>query len=222
MASIIDICNMALSELGNKAQVVAIDPPDGTVEADLCRRFFYIARDEILEAGDWTFARKRASLAQLATNLSTLWAYAYAKPSDCLVTRRILTGINEYKENDSVDFDVEGDSLYTDKADAVLLYTAVVEDPTKWSPGFVGALSVQLASYLAGPILRGEAGTNAALQLRKLAKTRVEEAMSFDANRMWRPGWYTPGFVGARGGNMPGTSPNFNDPIYPQSGYAIS
>lgn len=222
MASIIDICNIALSELGNKAQVVSISPPDGTVEADLCARFYPVARDEMLEFGDWTFARKRATLAQLATNPSTLWAYAYAKPSDCLVTRRILSGVNEFKENDSADFDVEGDIILTDRADAVLIYTATSNDPTKYPPSFVTTVGYKLGAFLAGPIIRGEAGTNAAQALHKLAKTSATEALSTDANRMWRQGWYTPSMVAARGGNIAGTSPNFNDPIYPQSGYAIS
>ena len=222
MASIVDICNLALSELGNKAQVVSIDPPDGSVEADLCRRFFAISRDEILEAGDWSFARTRAALAELATNPSTVWDHAYALPSDCMVTRRIITEINEYKEDDSADFEVEGDTLFTDRANAILIYTRPIEDPTKFSPGFVSAMAAQLGSYLAGPILRGESGTNAALTLRKLAAQKVNEAMSYDANRRWSKGWFTPGFVAARGGNLPGSSPNSADLIYPQSGYAIS
>lgn len=222
MASIVDICNIALSELGNKASVVSISPPDGTVEADLCARFFSLARDEVLEMGDWSFARRRASLALLATNASTVWAYAYAKPADCLVTRRIVTGIDEYKEDDSADFEVEGDVIYTDRADAVMIYTAPIEDPTKFNPGFVGTLATQLAAYLAGPILRGEAGVNAALTLRKLAVNKANEALSMDTNRRWTKGWYTPGFVAARGGNLPGSSPNSTDLIYPQSGYAIS
>lgn len=222
MASITDICNLALSELGNKAQVVSISPVDGTVESDLCARFFPIARDEILEAGDWSFARKRATLAQLSTNPSAVWKYAYATPSDMLVPRRIPTGINEYKDDDSYDFEIEGDTLMTDALNATLIYTRVIEDPTKYTPGFITATAYKLAAYLAGPILRGEAGSNAANTLHKIAAQKVREAMSFDANRRWSQGWHTPSMVGARGGNIMGTAPNSEDLIYPQSGYAIS
>lgn len=222
MASIVDICNLALSHLGNKASVVSISPADGSVEANYCARFFPIARDEILEMGDWTFARTRTSLALLSTNPSTLWTYAYAKPADCLVPRRIMTGNNEFKENDSKDFDMEGDTILTDRAEALLVYTRPITDPTKFSPGFVTALSYKLAAYLAGPVLRGESASGAAASLHKVAKNSVLEAMSLDANRMWRPGWYTPSMVAARSGSLMGSATDPNDLIYPQSGYAIS
>ena len=167
--------------------------------------------------------RPRACTAGAAGhNPSTLWAYAYAKPSDCLVPRRIVTGIDEYKEDDSADFEIEGDTLMTDKQDATLIYTRPIADPTKYTPSFVTAVGYKLAAFLAGPIIRGEAGTNASQALHKIAKTKVDEAMSLDANRRWSKGYYTPSMVAARGGNIAGTSPNFNDPIYPQSGYAIS
>ena len=39
MASDVDICNMALSHLGARAQISAIVPPDGSVEAGYCARF---------------------------------------------------------------------------------------------------------------------------------------------------------------------------------------
>lgn len=222
MASIVDICNLALSHLGNKASVVSISPADGSVEANYCARFYPIARDEITEMGDWTFARTRTTLALLSTNPSTLWDYAYQKPADCLVPRRIMTGDEEFKENDSKDFDMEGDTILTNRANAVMVYTRPVTDPTKFSASFISALSYKLAAYLAGPVLRGESASSAAASLHKVAKTAVNEAMATDANRAWQQGWYTPSMVAARSGSLMGSATDPNDLIYPQSGYAIS
>lgn len=221
MASIVDICNLALAHLGNKAQVVSIAPVDGSVEADYCARFYPLARDEILELGDWTFARTRAALTTLATNPSSTWQYAYALPSDCMVPRRILTGDATLYEDDSRNFDIEGTALLCNYADATLIYTRPMEDPTRFSTGFVTAVSYKLGAYLAGPILRGESGSQAAASLHKVAAQKVAEAMAVDADRSWRSDEFVPSMVAARNGTVPGTSSGTNPIIYPSSGYAI-
>lgn len=222
MASIVDICNLALSHLGNKASVVSINPVDGSVEADYCSRFYQIARDEIIELGDWTFARTRATLALLAANPSTTWEYAYALPSDCMVPRRLVTGEVYAHEDDSRDFDVEGTTLLTNKEDAVLIYTRSIEDPTKFTPNFVTAVSYKLAAYLAGPILRGESGSTAAQKLHAIAAQKVLESMAADGNRSWRSDEFVPSMVAARGGYMPNEASGSNPILYPGPGYAIS
>ncbi len=222
MASIVDICNLALAHLGNKASVVAISPVDGSVEADYCARFYPIARDEIIELGDWAFARTRAVLAPLATNPSAVWQYAYALPSDCIVPRRLVTGETYQYEDDSVNFEVEGTTLLTSLENATLIYTRPVEDPTKFSAGFVTALSYKLAAYLAGPVLRGETAAAAASQLHKTAAMKVLEALSVDANRSWRLNEFVPSMVAARGGYQSATDSGANPILYPGPGYAVS
>jgi hypothetical protein len=222
MASIVDICNLALAHLGNKAQVVSISPVDGSVEADYCARFYAIARDEIIEAGDWTFARTRMVLTLLATNPSATWDYAYQLPSDCMVPRRLVTGEYYMHEDDSRDFDVEGSTFLTNQADATLIYTRPMEDPTKFPAGFITCVSYKLAAYLAGPILRGESGSTAASSLHKIAANKVMEAMAVDANRAWRSDEFVPSMVAARGGTTPDTASGSNPIIYPGPGYAIS
>lgn len=221
MASIVDICNLALSHLGNRASVVSISPVDGSVEADYCARFYQLARDEILELGDWTFARKRAALVELTVSPSTTWERAYALPSDCMVPRRIVTGKFYEYEDDSTNFDVEGATLLCNKASAELIYTRPVEDPTQFSPGFVTAVSYKLSAYLAGPILRGDAGTAAAGQLHKIAAAKTMESMMVDANRSWRSNEYVPSMVAARGGYMPNTASGSNPILYPGPGYVV-
>jgi hypothetical protein len=221
MASVVDICNLALSHLGNKASVVSISPPDGSVEADYCSRFYAIARDEATEMGDWAFARTRAALVQ-TSNPSTTWQYAYALPSDCMVPRRIVSGVTYRHEDDSPDFDVEGTTLLTNFENATLMYTRPIEDPTKFPTGFVLTVSYQLAAHLAGPILRGEAGANAKLQFAKLASQKLLEAMATDANRMWRNDSVIPSMVYARWGYSPNSLDATNPVIYPGSGYGIS
>ncbi len=216
MASVADICNMALSHVGSSTEVVSISPPDGSVEAGLCARFYPIARKEALESHRWTWCKKRALLAP-TTNPSEVWTYAYALPSDCISAARVLqkasvfdfvwwsfvlpVTADEYKlwtERGSADFEIEDGVLLTHEPDAVLLYTRDVTDTTKFSATFTSFLSYLLASYLSGPIIKGDAGAKAALQWRQIAARVKGEAASDDANDSSERNDFVPSNIRAR------------------------
>jgi hypothetical protein len=200
---------MALSHIGSEARVSSISPPDGSVEAGHCATFYDIARTEMIEPGNWRFVLKRATLAQV-TNASTSWAYAYALPSDCLAPKRILrpmstlTVFNQddasYSPNDadSADFEMEGDVLYTNEPDAVLVYVRDVTDSTKFTPSFTSALSYLLASYLAGPIIKGNEGTRVGDAMRERAMALADIAATASANASSSTHDFTPSSVAAR------------------------
>jgi hypothetical protein len=86
------------------------------------------------------------------------------------------------------DFTVElGDDgnhiLYTNQEKAMLRYTAYVTDTTTYSPLFVMALSWQLASMLAGPILKGDAGAAEAKRCTQMAIGYLTQAEASDSNQ---------------------------------------
>lgn len=180
MASDVDISNLALSHFGQAADISDLNPPDGSIEAELCARFFPVARDELLEEYDWTFARRRATIAEL-TNDREDFEYRYARPSDCLKERRLLPDGYSNDQNDIAVWQREGDSIYTSESLAVLVYTFLLEDTTKFSPLFVIALTWRLASYIAGPITKDQSG-GTALRLRNVADTMAQRAKVADAN----------------------------------------
>lgn len=193
MASTTDICNIALSHIGARAQITSISPPDGSVEAGYCARFFPIARKELLETPGWSFARTRVALSEVA-NDSTVWLYAYALPADCIKPLRVLTlaqatvfadeGVETpLSESTSADYEVEGQVLRTDEPEAVLLYVQDVTDTTKYTPLFTSALGMMLAAYLAGPIIKGLDGAKAGAQWRQSAFAMLAKAAANDANR---------------------------------------
>lgn len=210
MASVPQICNMALSHIGGRAQVSSISPPDGSVEAGLCATFYDTARAEMIEPGSWRFTLARATLALLGTNPSSVWAYAYAMPSNCLAPKRILRAgstltvfnqdAREYNPNDadSADFEVEGDVLYSNEPDAVLVYVRDVTDTTKFTPTFTSALSYLLASYLAGPILKGNEGSRVGDAMRERAMALADIAATASANASSTAHMFTPSSIQAR------------------------
>ena len=203
MASVVNLCNMALSHIGSDARVSSISPPDGSVEAGHCATFYDQARTEMLEPGTWSFTLARAALASI-TNPSTAWAYAYTKPTDCLRVLRVLTpslGVTVFtqdevtlatSDNDSADFQLEGTTLYSNQPDAVVLYVRDVTDTTRFTPSFTSALSYLLSSYLAGPIIKGSEGMKIGDAMRQRAMSLADVAITASANSSSAQTEFTP------------------------------
>jgi hypothetical protein len=207
MASDVDICNLALGHLGDEANVQAISPtPDGSIQADHCARFYPIARDQMLSGHAWNFASKRVALAVLDTDeLPGTWAYAYALPSQCLralavimpVTASLLIQTSQFSgfppipntpdDNATQDFVIEALqdgtlAVFTNVYQAELRYIERITDTTKFSPAFTTALARLLASYLAGPIIKGSEGMKVAqAQMGVYKQLELPAARSEDA-----------------------------------------
>ena len=181
MANAVEICNLALGHLGSEANVASISPPDGSAEAGYCARYFPIARKLTIALAQWSFATKRTELAEV-DNPSNVWQFAYALPSNCIKPYRILKS-GATTEQDGAAFTIEDSVIFTNEANATLVYTRDVTDTTRWSPEFVSAMSWMLASYLAGPIIKGNEGANAALKLRERGINETRMASAGDANR---------------------------------------
>lgn len=215
MASEVDISNLALSHLGDSATVASLDPPEGSAQAEHCARWYPIARNALLEMHDWKFNTVRVKPAQVEQNWSE-WGYAYAVPSDCLKVIAVLpegasgdytTGYEhsnvsaysqagDYTGRASIytaqPFTVESDEdgnivIYTNQIDAVLRYTRVVTDTSKFPPLFVMTLARLLASYLAGPVLKGDTGMSVGEKQLGLAMAMLSKAGVADANQMRQP-----------------------------------
>ena len=196
MASEVDICNLALGHLGDNATVSSISPPEGSAQAEHCARFYPIARDALLELYAWGFSTRREQLPQLSAGWPE-WAYCYAMPSDALNIIAVLppdmtddysignNAVGNYVPQDfSCEVDAAGVSvIYSDQANAVVRYTSFVSDTTQFSPLFTMALSWQLASLLAGPIIKGDAGAAEGQRCAKMAQYYVSQAAESDASQ---------------------------------------
>jgi hypothetical protein len=189
MASLVGIGNLALAHLGDDATVASIDPPEGSAQAEHIAMFLPIARDVLLEMHDWRFSRFRANLALTDVAYSS-WTYGYAQPADCIVLRKVLPFGYFDEERDAADFEQENDTILTNVQTPVAVYSKRVTDPTKWSPLFVSSLSWLLASYIAGPLLKGDTGQAAGVKCYQVFLTEFARASVSSANaskRVQRP-----------------------------------
>lgn len=219
---VIEICNLALSHLGESANIISIDPPDGSMQAAHCARFYPIARDSLLQMQNWSFTMRRETLTEV-TNSWTEWDYSYALP--CNVANVVAVLPPEASDDYSTTYapvnaqyytapmvaagqyvpqpyTVETDEngykiIYTDQKDAVLRYSALVTDTKQFSPIFVMALSWHLASMLAGPIIKGDAGAAEAKRCAAMMMGFLSKAETSDSNqRNIKPEQITPWMSG--------------------------
>jgi len=210
MASVVDICNLALAHLGDNATIASIDPPEGSAQAEHCQRFYPIARDTLLEMHSWSFATKRAYGAEVE-NTWPMWQYAYAMPGDASDIIAVLPpeARDDYSTNFTPEtypdfytnyspsvaagqyvpqkFAVEvaadgSEIILTNQKQAVLRYHARISDPTKFSPLFTITLSWHLASMLAGPVIKGDQGAAEAKRCVAMTTLYLGKAMEADSN----------------------------------------
>lgn len=209
MASEIDIANLALAHLGDSATVSSFNPPEGSAQAEHCARFYPIARDSLIEQHDWGFATRRAVLAPLTyTDPTGEWAFAYALPNLCIkpikvrppstlssiITSYPLSTIapsGNMVGNNGIEFTAETDEngnkfLLTNQETASVIYLVQTTDTNKFSPLFVDTLSWYLASYLAGPVLKGDVGRAEAKGCFAIAMQLMGKAAVSDANQRVR------------------------------------
>jgi hypothetical protein len=199
----VDIVNIALGHLGDRANVASISPSDGSAQADAAARIYAQTRDWLLERFAWKFAKRRATLAERDLTVGS-WDHVYAEPNNCLRILAVLP--SGYLTDDAtVEFDTETDEtgqglILTDAEDATAIFIARITDPGKFTPGFVEALSWFLAVGLAGPIIKGETGRAEAARCLQYASLAFESATGLSAKQSKKALNHIPSFIAARGG----------------------
>lgn len=227
MASPVDICNLSLGRLGDRGTVTSIDPADGSAQAEHCAKFYPIARDSVLEYPQtgWRFATTRATLAQHDLAPIGGWAFAYSYPADCLKPLDLLSpadtdlasgaGTAFFDLDNSAliqaaprEYSIEIDPLtgdrviYTNIEQAILKYTMRQNDTSKWPSLVVDGVSMWLASYLAGPLVKGATGMKVAASWMDEARKVISFAAASEANSVNDNAYrhHVPDHIRVRGG----------------------
>lgn len=148
VASVEDICNLALTALGED---VITSLTDNSHRARLCRLHYGAAREKLLRAYRWNFAIADAILAPEAdAPASGRFAYKFMKPRDCLAV------IAPIDQNDTrwnkiaytggnAPYKVEGNFVLSDSNPLYITYIKDVTAPADMDSLFVAALAFALA-----------------------------------------------------------------------------
>lgn len=159
MASIIEICNIALSRLGNSRSINSLT--EQSKEAGVCSLHYEPARNAVLSDFDWNFATKRVALADTGTPPPD-WQYAYRYPTDCMrITALMLPGMRNPPARLRVQYETgvddagTGKLIFTDQPEAWLKYVGLVTDPNVFDALFRDAMSWRMAADMAMPLTAG-------------------------------------------------------------------
>ena len=160
MASVVQICNSALNQLG-AASITALT--DNSKNARLCNERYNTVRDSVFRSHPWNSLIKRIQLAQNTSTPVYGFSYQFNLPSDCL---RVLT-IDAYNS----DYKVEGRKILCNESSIKLVYVSQVTDPNEMDVLLRETIAAALAADIAYAI-------TANLQVTKLMQERYEFKIS--------------------------------------------
>lgn len=206
MATAVDICNLALSILGDSGDVTSIKPPDGSPQAGHCARWYPLALRKLFEEHDWSFAIRRSRGVELSNVDEDIyeWKHSFLLPSDCV---RLLRVSEVGREGMPLDFEVElyesnsGRAVFTDAKDIVLTYVSYVDTASIFPTYFVQALTLLLASFLLGPVKRSDSTSDVAVRLLQQYEAALSRAKTADSKagvHRHRAEWPLPSGLRAR------------------------
>lgn len=180
MPSTTEIANLALGHIGVAKEIQNIDT-DRAQEAQACRRYFVPTRDEVLRDFPWPFATRSLAALGLVTDMTSTdgaeFSFSYRYPSDCLMFRKICSGLRTDTQETRVPYRVMSDSqgklIFCDKEDATCEYTALISDTSLWPSDFVTAFTFLLASRIAPRVTAGDP-----FKMGERAEAKYYEALS--------------------------------------------
>ena len=179
MHSIIQICNAALLLIGTRT-IASLEEP--TPEAAYCKQFYDQAVLSVLRDHPWGFAQRREKLAevQVPEGWQSAYCKAYAYPLDCVQSHFLMTACGTEKSQAyELAANDERTILLTNLPDAIMAYTANIQDVTRFDPMFVEALTRKMQCLLTKPILKGNSqGVREAeeLYMRALSAAKTADA----------------------------------------------
>jgi len=173
------IFNMALKNLGVSVGVQTTDQTDRNTV--VLNEFYEMAKEKTLCDHDWGFASTYRELTLTGgTCLNPKYSYEYDYPNNCAMIREIVAGVEEKQIEFEVCSNAKGQKIiYTNKENAKVRYTRLVEDATNYTPEFAMALSWYLAFLCAKAITGARMNTSDCLQV---YRQMLLEGKTSDAN----------------------------------------
>lgn len=170
MAGLADLFTLSLSTLGIAETVD--DPAATNHTASTLRKFWPMARDQVLRDFPWACVRKSRVLSLHEQDIPG-WKYCYNYPTDCILALAVMpeSGLRSrtlwrdcwenhqahrpqrYPFERQLRDDNTGQVIATDLESAYLLYIARVENPAVYDVGLFSTAAARLA-VLSGPTFK--------------------------------------------------------------------
>ena len=195
MASQVQICNLALSHLGQSG-IQSLG--EASAAAEHCSLAWGPALEAALRDHNWNFATRYQALASLG-GPPPHWRWRYAAPAD-LVRARFLLPVRKGDPTPAFEIALADDGatriVLTDAAQAWLCYTGLIANTSLYDALFVDALAWRLAADLAAPLTQSDRRHQVCLNRYQGALAGAKGA---DAAEGGIPHDALPGWIAARG-----------------------
>ena len=193
MASQVQICNLALSHIGITTPISSID--EAGAEARQCKLHYDQAVTALIGGPNFIFQNTVSvvAMAQVTNDWDSRWLYAFARPVGTIKICRVVPEIDYAEDAIPVPYGVRGDNIYCDIEVAYLERVTSPENPEKFGPLLVDAISAGLAARIAYPLTRDASVQRAAMETAQRMRMAAEAG---DANenynrRQRTAGWHT-------------------------------
>lgn len=169
MASKVEICNLALTQLGADR---IVDLTEDSENARKMNAVYTRVLRTMLRKHPWNFASKEAQLATLAeTPVLADYDYIFQLPSDFV--RLIKTDL---EETDT--YKILGKRIYSTEDNLKIKYVYFCDDPNEYDDSFTDALAARLAAELAFAI---SGDKNLAKMADDVYRDKLREAKTIDS-----------------------------------------
>ena len=167
MASVVDICNGALNQLGAST---ILSLTEDSKNARLCNARYTQIRDSLFRSHPWTCLIKRVELARDTATPSWGFSYQFTLPADCL---RVLTILNY-----DYDYKIEGRKVLANHGTVKIQYISRIEDPNQYDELLRETISAALAADIAYAVT---SSNPTATNMYNLFQSKLKEARFTDA-----------------------------------------
>jgi hypothetical protein len=167
MASVVDICNGALNQLG---ATTILSLTEDSKNARLCNSRYTQVRDALFRSHPWNCLQKRIQIAADTTAPAWGFSFAYTLPADCLRLLKILDYDSNYK--------VEGRKILSNTSSMKILYVARVTDPNEYDELLRETLSASLGADIAFGVT---SNNQTASNMYNLFKEKLKDARFVDS-----------------------------------------
>ena len=169
--SVIELCNNALTDLGEEA-IASL--ADNTKAARLCNQRWPAVRDAVLRAHPWNCACAQVELAASAAQPGWQYQASFPLPANCLRVLSVCSGGSALGA-----WEVQAGAVLCDCAGPLqVLYVRRIDDPRLFDPLLCETLTARLSATLAYPIT---ASTALAQSFWAAYADKLREARGVDA-----------------------------------------
>lgn len=169
MASVVDICNSALNQIG-ASNIISLT--EDSKAARLCNQRYDFVRDSVFRAHPWNCLTTRVILAPDSAAPAFQFSKQFSLPTDpfCLRVLRL--------SNTDIIYKVEGRKLLCDESTIEMIYVGRDLDPNQYDTLLIETIAAAMASDLAYPLV-GSSALSA--NMFTLYQSKLTEARFVDA-----------------------------------------